>query len=80
MADQGALQPTLFDEQGMAEIECRELIAAAAADLMEIRRRAERALDKRKMRKHFDLRIGKGSFSPRRRKQDIAAEAALDGF
>ncbi len=64
----------------MAEIECRELIAAAAADLMEIRRRAERPLDKRKMRKHFDLRIGKGSFSPRRRKQEIAAEAALDGF
>ena len=80
LADQGALEPTLFDEQGMAEIECRELIAAAAADLMEIRRRAERPLDKRKMRKHFDLRIGKGSFSPRRRKQEIAAEAALDGF
>ena len=122
LADEGSLQPTLFDERDMAEIECRELfpgerlvvcrnpllaeertrkrkdlIAATAADLMEIRRavrrdkrplrsadairrRAERALKKRKMRKHFDLKIGTGSFSWRRRKQNIADEAALDGF
>ena len=122
LAENGALQPTLFDEQDMAEIECRELfgddrlvvcrnplpaeertlkrkdlIAATAADLMKIRRavrrekrllrsadtiqrRAERALDKHRMRKHFDLRIGPGSFSWRRKKQNIADEAALDGF
>ena len=122
LAENGALQPTLFDERDMAEIECRELfpgerlvvcrnpllaeertrkreelIAAAAADLMEIRRavrrdkrplrsadairrRAERALDKRKMRKHFDLRIGTGSFFWKRKKQAVADEAALGGF
>ena len=122
LADQGALQPTLFDERDMAEIECRELfpgdrlvvcrnpllaeertrkrkdlIAAAAQDLIEIRRavrrdkrplrsadairrRAERALKKRKMRKHFDLKIGTGSFSWKRKKQNIADEEALDGF
>ena len=122
LADQGVLQPTLFDEQDMAEIECRELfggdrlvvcknpllaeerirkrkdlIAAAAQDLIEIRRavrrdkrplrnadairrRAERALKKRKMRKHFDLKIGTGSFFWKRKKQNIADEAALDGF
>ena len=32
------------------------------------------------MRKHFDLRIGKGSFFWKRKKQNIANEAALDGF
>ena len=122
LAAEGSLQPTLFDERDMAEIECRELfpgerlvvcrnpllaeertrkrkdlIAATAADLMEIRRavrrdkrplrsadairrRAERALKKRKMRKHFDLKIGTGSFSWKRKKQNIADEAALDGF
>ena len=122
LAENGALQPTLFDERDMAEIKCRELfpgerlvvcrnpllaeertrkrkdlIAAAAQDLIEIRRavrrdkrplrntdairrRAERALDKRKMRKHFDLKIGTGSFSWKRKKQNIADEAALDGF
>ena len=122
LADRGALQPTLFDERDMAEIECQELfpgerlvvcrnplpaeerirkrkglIAAAAQDLIEIRRavrrdkrplrnadairrRAERALKKRKMQKHFDLKIGTGSFSWKRKKQNIADEAALDGF
>ena len=122
LAAEGSLQPTLFDEQDMAEIECQELfrgerlvvcrnpllaeertrkrkdlISAAAQDLIEIRRavrrdkrplrsadairrRAERALDKRKMRKHFDLRIGTGSFFWKRKKQAIADEAALDGF
>ena len=103
LADQGALQPTLFDERDMAEIECRELfpddrlvvcrnpllaeerthkrkdlISAAAQDLIEIRRAVRR--DKRKMRKHFDLRIGTGSFFWKRKKQAIADEAALDGF
>ena len=52
----------------------------AAADLIEIRRRAERALKRRKMRKHFDLKIGTGSFSWKRKKRNIADEAALDGF
>ena len=122
LVDSGALQPRLFEERGMAEIECpelfpgerlvvcrntllaeerarkrRESIAAAAAELMgvvravrretrplrsadKIRRRAERILDKRKMRRHFELRIGAGSFFWRRRKSSIAAEAALDGF
>ena len=122
LAENGALQPTLFDERDMAEIECQELfpgerlvvcrnpllaeertrkrkdlIAAATQDLIEIRRavrrdkrplrnadairrRAERALGKRKMRKHFDLKIGTGSFSWKRKKQNIADEAALDGF
>ena len=32
------------------------------------------------MRKHFELEIGEASFSWRRRKESIAAEAALDGF
>ena len=45
-----------------------------------IRRRAEHALKKRKMRKHFDLKIGTGSFFWKRKKQNIADEAALDGF
>ena len=75
----------------------KDLIAAAAQDLIEIRRavrrdkrplrnadairrRAERALKKRKMRKHFDLKIGTGSFSWKRKKRNIADEAALDGF
>ena len=122
LAEDGALQPSLFDERDMAEIECperfpgerlvvcrnpllaeerarkrRELIAAAAAELAAIRRavrresrplrgaekiqrRADRALDKRRMRKHFEIRIGEDSFSWRRRKASIAAEAALDGF
>ena len=35
---------------------------------------------KRKMRKHFDLRIGTGSFFWKRKKQNIADEAALGGF
>ena len=122
LAENGALQPTLFDERDMAEIECQELfpgerlvvcrnplpaeertrkrkdlIAAAAQDLIEIRRavrrdkrplrnadairrRAERALRKRKMRKHFDPKIGTGSFSWKHKKRNIADEAALDGF
>ena len=51
-------------------------VGAAVAD----EHRAERALGKRKMRKHFDLRIGTGSFSWKRKKQAIADEAALNGF
>ena len=77
LADRGALQPTLFDERDMAEIECRELfpgerlvvcrnpllaeertrkrkdlIAAAAQDLIEIRRAVRR--DRRPLRKAQD--------------------------
>ena len=122
LAESGALQPSLFDQQDMAEIECeekypgerlvvcrnpllaeertrkrRELIAAAAAELEAVRRavrrdfrplrcpekirmRADKILGKYKMRKHFELKIGEGSFSWKRRKKAIAAEAALDGF
>ena len=122
LAEDGALQPSLFDERDMAEIECperfpgerlvvcrnpllaeersrkrRELVAATAAELAavrqavrrgkrpfrgadRIRRRADRALDKRRMRKHFEIRVGEASFPWRRRKESIAAEAALDGF
>ena len=116
------LQPSLFDQQDMAEIECeekypgerlvvcrnpllaeertrkrRELIAAAAAELEAVRRavrrdfrplrcaekiwmRADKILGNCKMRKHFELKIGEGSFSWKRKKEAIAAEAALDGF
>ena len=71
----------------------KDLIAGTAADLMDIRRdkrplrnadairrRVERALKKHKMRKHFDLKIGTGYFSWKRKKHNIANEAALDGF
>ena len=42
--------------------------------------RADKILGKYKMRKHFELKIGEGSLSWKRKKEAIAAEAALDGF
>ena len=71
----------VFATKRPATTECaplRPLPEARTAD--RILRRAERALNKRKMRKHFDLRIGTGSFFWKRKKQNIANEAALDGF
>lgn len=42
--------------------------------------RAGRVKDRHKMAKHFELDIGEGSFTYRRREDAIAAEAALDGL
>jgi hypothetical protein len=42
--------------------------------------RAGRVVDTRKVAKHFELDIGDGRFSYRRREAGIAAEAALDGL
>ena len=63
---------------GMPAKLASKILKATVLDLTEIRRAVRR--DRRKMRKHFDLRIGEGFFFQRRRKQDIAAEAALDGL
>jgi len=38
------------------------------------------AIDKQKMKKHFDLDIADGRFQFKRREQEIAAEARLDGI
>jgi transposase len=45
-----------------------------------IMRRADRALDKFKMRKHFRVRVEEQSFSYERDQEGIARESALDGF
>jgi transposase len=42
--------------------------------------RAGKVINKYKMAKHFELQISDGSFSYQRNTQQIAAEAALDGF
>ena len=42
--------------------------------------RAGRVVDAKKMAKHFELEIGEGAFTYRRRTDAITAEAALDGL
>ncbi|MCY7419626.1 MAG: IS1634 family transposase [Chloroflexi bacterium] len=56
-------------------VERRRLVDAAAIGV-----RVGRVIDARKMAKHFDLDIADGRFAYRRRSDDIAREAALDGL
>lgn len=121
-AADGPLQPSLFDEQDLAEIAapedfpgerlmvCRnpllaeerarkraDLLAATERDLGRIQQAVARqraplrgaaeigiavgaVLDKHKMAKHFEVRIGEASLSFRRNADSIAREAALDGI
>lgn len=121
-AADGPLQPSLFDEQDLAEIAapedfpgerlmvCRnpllaeerarkraDLLAATERDLGRIQQAVARqraplrgaaeigiavgaVLDKHKMAKHFEVRIGEASLTFRRNADSIAREAALDGI
>jgi Transposase DDE domain len=117
----GAIQPTLFDAQDLAEIThprypderlvaCKNpfleaerarkreaLLQATEADLAKIAAacararqplrgadkiavRADRALSRRKMARHFTIQITGDSFSYARDQDSITAEAALDGI
>jgi transposase len=120
LARAGVFQPSLFDEQNLAEITapgefpgerlivCRnplvgaqrarkrsELLAATETDLAEISKRvaggtlagadqiglaAGPALKRYRMKKHFQVTITDTTFTYDRKTQQIAAEAALDGF
>ena len=116
---EGALQPSLFDEQNLGEIDspgypgerlvvCRnplvaaerarkreELLQATEAQLAPIKHRVDagtltgqaaialavgEVIGKRKVKKHFQLEIDDNRFAYRRNQEQIAAEAALDGF
>ncbi len=121
-AADGPLQPSLFDEQDLAEITapedfpgerlivCRnpllaeerarkraDLLAATERDLRGIQQAVERqraplrgtaeigiavgaVLDKHKMAKHFEVKIGEASLTFRRKGESIADEARLDGI
>ena len=50
------------------------------ADAGKIGERAGRVINKYKVAKHFELEIADGAFSYQRKTEQIAAEAALDGF
>ena len=50
------------------------------ADAGTIGERVGRVVNRYKMAKHFELKIGDGAFSYARREDQIAAEAALDGL
>ena len=120
LAAQGTLQPSLFDEQNLAEITdaegypderlivCRnplvaaerarkreDLLTATERGLKEIQQRVSKdtlagadqigiavgpAAKRYRMKKHFALEITDNSFSFQRKTEQIAAEAALDGF
>jgi transposase len=120
LAKTGVFQPSLFDEQNLAQITdapgfpgerlivCRnplvaaqrarkreELLAATEHDLQQIAGRIERgtlagadqiglivgpALGRYRMKKHFDITITDTTFTYTRKSEQIAAEAALDGF
>jgi hypothetical protein len=58
-----------------AQVEARKLRAENAIGL-----RVGRGIDRFKMAKHFRLRIAAGSFRFERNQEQIAQEAALDGF
>ncbi len=63
-----------------------EIVSATKRDKYRLKkqsaivRRATRALDKHKMRKHFHIEVGPERFSYQRNQQSIDREAALDGF
>jgi len=116
----GVFQPSLFDEQNLAEITqvedfpgerlivCRnplvgaqrarkrsELLAATEAELQLIKARVDRgtllgaaqiglavgpALKRFHVKKHFDVQITDMEFTYARKHEEIAEEAALDGF
>jgi hypothetical protein len=119
LVKEGDLQPSLFDEQNLGEIDsdaypgerlvvCRnplvaaerarkreELLAATERGLEEIRERVEAgtlagaaeiglavgpALRRYRVKKHFAVEITDASFTYRRKREQIEAEAALDGF
>ena len=119
LVKEGHLQPSLFDEQSLAEISspdypgerlivCRnplvgaersrkrdDLLEATERGLAEIAERVERgtlggaaeiglavgpAIKRYRMAKHFEIEISDADFSFARKRPQIAAEAALDGF
>lgn len=119
LARTGAFQPSLFDEQNLAEIAsdefpgerlvvCRNplvaaerarkreaLLAATEAELEPIRERVAagrltdpaqvglavgQVIKRHRVKKHFALEISDGHFSYRRKREQIAEEAALDGI
>ena len=120
LARSGVFQPSLFDEQNLAQITdtndfpgerlivCRnplvaaqrarkreELLAATENDLAEIAARVQNgtlsgsdqiglavgpAAKRYRMRKHFQLQITDTTFTYERKREQIATEAALDGF
>jgi len=119
LARTGAFQPSLFDEQDLAEITSEEfpgerlivcrnplvaaerarkreaLLAATEQDLAPIAERVKRGtlhtaaeigiavgevIKRHRVKKHFTLEITDGRFAYRRKDEQIAAEAALDGI
>lgn len=119
LAEQGQLQPGLFDERNLCEfsspqypderlIACRnpelaklrahkreELLAATERNLEKIKARVDagklagadeiglrvgRVINQYKVAKHFDLTIENTAFGFARKRDSIAAEAALDGI
>jgi len=73
LATEGELETV----RGMVEGPRGRLRRAAAGIIGE---RVGRVVNRYKMAKHFELTIGDGAFSYRRRSDQIAAEAALDGL
>jgi len=119
LARSGVFQPSLFDEQNLAEITaedypgerlivCRnplvavertrkraDLLQATERGLAEITERVQKgtltgaseiglavgpAVKRYRMRKHFELQITDHSFTFKRKSEQIATEAALDGI
>ena len=84
----GTLQLSLFDEQDLAEISAPELfpgerLVVCRNPLLgkdKIAVRADRALRRYKVGKHFDTTVTGESFSYARNEARIAEEAALDGI
>lgn len=119
LARTGAFQPSLFDEQNLAELRAEEfpgerlvvcrnplvagerarkreaLLSATEHDLAPIAERVERGtlhaaaeiglavgevIKRHRVKKHFALDIADGRFSFKRKREQIAEEAALDGI
>ena len=67
-------------ERDLARIAAAVTRAPAKHDAAAIGLAVGAVIDKRKMRKHFDLEIADGSFAFSRKTKEIAAEARLDGI
>jgi transposase len=94
LVEQGQLQLGLFDERNLVEL-TSELLAATEKNLQQIKERVDagrlkgadaiglrvgKVINQYKVAKHFELAIEDKSFTYARKREAIAAEAALDGI
>ena len=78
---QGAIQRSLFDERDLANIvAATQRVKKPLRGQAEIGLRVGRVLNSHKMGKHFEWEITDKTFTYRRKTEQIAAEAALDGM